>query len=265
MRTPQIRYPSRPTGTSPSRPNLFGRALGLAGLLTMMLLAGCTAGGGETNVSPRADLEVNKDEGWTGDDFVFDATGSTDPDGKISSYKFDFGDGTPPVEVKDDEMAKVTHKFTRGGEFTVTLVVTDDGKENTGSLTSDDATNVAVNERIPVASTAVSAIPGNDTGARQEIPFTVYEKANRYELNLTFTSLLPTGSSEFEVRVVDPNNDTVGEVESVTVSPGTTGQTIDVEGLLTKQGVHRIVIEAKSGGGAADGELRIYYGEDVPR
>lgn len=251
-----IRYPARP------RP---GAVPGIAGILALVLLAGCTAGGGDGNLAPRADLGVDKDEGWTGDEFVFDASGSSDSDGEIESWKVDFGDGTPPTEVTEEDLANdIRHAYARGGEFTVTLTVTDSGEEGTGALTDDDETKVAVNERMPIASTTVSAIPGEDGGATQEVPFEVYKRANRYDLNLTFTSLLPTGSSEFEVRVVDPDNKTIGDPESVTVGPGADGQTVDLDGLLTQEGVHRIVITAKSGGGAATGELRIYYGEDLP-
>jgi PKD repeat protein len=252
----RIRYPSRP------RPALAGAA---AGVLAVLLLAGCTAGGGDANVSPHADLNVNHEEGWTGEEFIFDASESADPDGEITSWRVDFGDGTPPQEVRDEDMAdEIRHTYARGGEFTVKLLVIDDGDEGTGGASDDDSTNVAVNEKVPVASTAISAVPGNDTGSRQEVPFTVYDHANRYDLNLTFSSLLPTGSSEFEVRVVDPDNQTVGEPETVTVDAAE-DKTVDVDGLLTQKGAYRIVIEAKSGGGTAAGELRIYYGEDVPR
>lgn len=251
----RIRYPTRPRRL----------ASAVAAVSMALLLAGCTAGGGDANVSPRADLDVDKEEGWTGEEFVFDASGSTDSDGEVESWRVDFGDGTPPAEIRQEDMADdIRHTYTRGGEFTVTLTVMDNGDEGTGSLSDDDSTNVAVNERIPIASTAVSAVPGNDTGAIVEVPFTTYERANRFDLNLTFASLLPAGSSEFEVKVVDPDNQTVGQPKSVTVGPATE-QTVDLDGLITKQGDHRVVIEAKSGGGTATGELRIYYGEDVPR
>ena len=259
----RIRYPTRPDPTRPRTPLRF---VAVTGVLALMLLAGCTAGGGDANVSPHADLNVSQEEGWTGDEFVFDASESTDPDGEITSWRVDFGDGTPPVEVTEEDMANdIRHTYARGGEFTVTLLVTDDGDEGTGSASDDDSTNVAVNERVPIASTAVSALPGNSTGAVQEVPFEVYEKANRYDLNITFTSLLLTGSSEFEVRVVDPDNKTLGETETVTVGAGQE-QTLDLDGLLTMQGTHVVRIEAKSGGGTGTGELRIYYGEEnAPR
>jgi len=50
----------------------------------------------------------------------FDASASYDPDGKIASWEWDFGDGgTAEGEVVD-------HTFTTPGNYTVILTVTDD-------------------------------------------------------------------------------------------------------------------------------------------
>ena len=257
---PQIRYPSRPVGPSPLRPRAPSGflAISLASVLALALLAGCTAGGGDTNKAPHADLEVNKDNGYTGEEFTFDASGSTD-DGEELTYRFDFGDDSPPVEVTGEDAAEVTHAYLEGGQYTVTLTVLDDGKDNTGSKSDDDAVNVIVNERIPIASTSISAVGANTTG---EEPFDVHEDANRFDLNITLRSALVTGSSEFEVKVVDPDNETIA-TKTTPVGPGTQGQTVTLDGLLTKQGTHRVVLVAKTGGGTAEGELRVIYGENL--
>lgn len=260
---PQIRYPSRPLGPSPLQPRARNRlVLSIASVLAVALLAGCTSGGGDGNAAPHASMEVSKDSGYTGEDFTFDAQDSEDADGEITSYRFDFGDGSPPMEVTDEDQARVTHAYTKGGEYTVTLTVTDDGKDNTGSLSDNEAVNIVVNERIRVASTALSTVPGSNETAETELPFAVYERANRFDLNVTLRSALVTGSSEFKVSVVDPDGDTVAE-KTLAVPPGTQGQVLTLDGLLTKQGEHQLVLEAVSGGGTAEGELRIIYGEDV--
>jgi len=51
----------------------------------------------------------------------FNATGSTDPDGTIVSYDWDFGDGNTGTG------ATTTHTYATAGSFTVSLTVTDNG------------------------------------------------------------------------------------------------------------------------------------------
>jgi PKD repeat protein len=54
----------------------------------------------------------------------FDGSTSSDPDGTIVSYRFDFGDGTPPVT---GVATQVQHTYATEGNYTVTLQVTDNG------------------------------------------------------------------------------------------------------------------------------------------
>lgn len=51
----------------------------------------------------------------------FDATASTDPDGTVASYEWDFGDGTTGTGVT------TSHVFSKPGTYSIHLTVTDDG------------------------------------------------------------------------------------------------------------------------------------------
>jgi PKD repeat protein len=51
----------------------------------------------------------------------FDGSGSSDSDGSIVSYAWDFGDGGTGSGIT------VTHVYTEAGSYQVALVVTDDG------------------------------------------------------------------------------------------------------------------------------------------
>jgi YVTN family beta-propeller protein len=53
---------------------------------------------------------------------TFHGGGSSDPDGKIANYAWDFGDGG---HAEGDKATRV-HKYKKPGEYLVTLVVTDD-------------------------------------------------------------------------------------------------------------------------------------------
>ena len=56
--------------------------------------------------------------------FVFDISGSWDPDGEIASFTLDFGDGSDPAEGTDPSEA-ISHLYAEGGLYIVTLTVTD--------------------------------------------------------------------------------------------------------------------------------------------
>ena len=77
-----------------------------------------TAAGG--NLSPEASIMADSINGTVPLLVNFDGSGSHDPDGKIISYDWDFGDGT--IDSGDT----VSHIFSDPGVYTVTLTVTDD-------------------------------------------------------------------------------------------------------------------------------------------
>lgn len=92
-----------------------------AGLLIAGAIASCIYVG---NIRPVAVISAIPTTGRTPLDVAFDATGSTDADGVIAAYRWDFGDGQTPSVT-----AVVTHTYTVQSDsrvFTVILTVTDD-------------------------------------------------------------------------------------------------------------------------------------------
>ena len=80
--------------------------------------------------------------GTVGVALTFDGSGSSDPDGTIVAYDWDFGDGTAGTG------ATPTHSYASTGSFTVTLTVTDDsGLSDTATSTAD----IAAGPQPPVA------------------------------------------------------------------------------------------------------------------
>ncbi|MBA7568154.1 hypothetical protein ES708_09875 [subsurface metagenome] len=70
------------------------------------------------------------------EELTFDGSASSDSDGEIAQYIWDFGDGST------GSGASPTHAYTEAGEYTVTLTVKDDGD----SLSAEVTTTVTVEE-----------------------------------------------------------------------------------------------------------------------
>jgi PKD repeat protein len=75
--------------------------------------------------------------GPEGSAIAFDASGSSDPDGDVLTYAWDFGDGSGATEVSP------THSYADNGAFQVTLTVTDANGMSGAVLTSATIDNVA--------------------------------------------------------------------------------------------------------------------------
>ena len=80
-------------------------------------------------------------------DVDLDASASTDPDGTIASYAWDFGDGTTGTG------STASHHYLTAGGYDVVLTVTDD---RGGSATKTTRVNVASNQ-APVAGISSSS------------------------------------------------------------------------------------------------------------
>ncbi len=81
----------------------------------------------------------------------FDGTGSSDPDGTIVSYAWDFGDGST------GSGATPTHTYAAAGTFTVSLTVTDD--DGASSTCTTTATISGTGNHAPDCSNAVAFRP----------------------------------------------------------------------------------------------------------
>ncbi|MDJ0805370.1 MAG: PKD domain-containing protein [Gammaproteobacteria bacterium] len=79
-----------------------------------------------------------------GETVTFDATGSTDPDGNIVSYDWEFGDGT----VLIDAGATPNHTYSTAGTFNVILTVWDEV-----NLSDTDATQATITDPLDAPTT----------------------------------------------------------------------------------------------------------------
>jgi len=91
------------------------------------------------NKPPTARFTYSPSQPKVGESVRFDGSGSSDPDGSIERYEWDFGDGST------DSGSIVYHSFSRAGSYRVTLTVTDNrgGKDSTSKTITVVALPVA--------------------------------------------------------------------------------------------------------------------------
>jgi len=102
-------------------------------LMLVMFLVGCNGNGGSTppitlNQSPAASFTADPTSGVAPLEVSFNGSNSSDSDGSITSYAWDFKDG----ETGNGEI--ISHTFSSIGSYNVELTVTDD-KGATDSIT----------------------------------------------------------------------------------------------------------------------------------
>lgn len=105
--------------------------------------AACGGGGGggsapAANSPPTAVINVNKTSGYAPLSVEFDGSSSSDRDGSVTEYSWDFGDGTSSLG------SQANHTYTSLGLFTATLTVSDD--DGAGSSAS-----VSINSHVQAA------------------------------------------------------------------------------------------------------------------
>lgn len=109
--------------------------------------------------APKAKLAFSPESPLMGEAVVFDASGSSDPDGEIVKYEWDWtNDGTFDFE---SDQATAIHPYGRAGEFTVRLRVTD----NEGA-TAEATASVSVIEGLKAGAAVTgvsSAFAGDPT------------------------------------------------------------------------------------------------------
>jgi dipeptidyl aminopeptidase/acylaminoacyl peptidase len=171
--------------------------------------------------APRASLAWSPSRPYTGQLVTFDASGSTDPDGRIARYAWDL-DGNGSYETRGPT---VSRSFPVSGTVAVRLQVTD--HDGNASQTSED---VRVLDRAPAASFAASRNPvyrGDPVTFDASSSTDVDGRIVRYEWDLdgdgsfeTDTASVPrvthaysrTGTVRVALRVADDRGNTADVV-----------------------------------------------------
>jgi len=106
--------------------------LGLLALAVLTLATDCPSSGPSpdpTNQPPVASFSCSQTSGQSPLAVTFDASASTDPDGSISQYDWDFGDGAVGIGVTTSH----TYITTTFHTYVAKLIVLDNGGENSST------------------------------------------------------------------------------------------------------------------------------------
>lgn len=153
----------------------------------------------DENEPPTASFTGSPDSPETGEQVSFDASGSTD-DSTITSYEWDFGDGTTATG------ASPSHTYDSAGDYDVTLTVTDD-EGDTDTETQTVSVSEAPDGDGPA--TTVSLSPENDLVA--------VDQSTEYDVVVDDADG-GVGAYELTITVEDPSVASITDVELAGVS-----------------------------------------------
>lgn len=173
------------------------------GVLALMLIAGVAAlalapggpggpGPNPQNIPPVPRIAPTDVTANLGDTVNFDGANSTDPDGAVRAFAWDFGDGYTAAG------AIVSHKYEITGAFQVRLEVTDDKGAKNASTTN---VWVNLNQQIPFGTATRNRVTGNFPST---VTFPVDPNATRLSVNLEVNTSSPAGARAV-VSLLDPN------------------------------------------------------------
>ena len=145
-------------------------------------------GGGGTQTPPTAALSVSPSSGTAPLPVTADASGSTAGSAPITSYKFNFGDGTT---VGPQSAASATHTYQSAGSYTVTVTTTD-----SNNLTSQATKTVTVSAQSTSPAQYVNQIATNwSTNSHTSGSVTVWRTAGVAAGDLIIATVQLTGTS----------------------------------------------------------------------
>jgi len=168
--------------------------------VTLTVTDGCDAGNSDTllvtvqappdpcanNQPPQADGGPDR-EAETNEQLTFDGGASSDPDGSLASYAWDFGDG------QTDSGVQVTHAYSEAGEYEVTLTVTDNCGATAESTLLVDVAEPEVPGCTPAVTAEFQTAPAPCVPAQQ----VTFVAAACPDLIYSFRWYFPDGSRQY--------------------------------------------------------------------
>ncbi len=180
---------------------------------------------------PTAVFTVDPAQGYTPLSVTFDASDSSDPNGKLVSYAWDFGDG----QTASGE--RVTHIYTQGGTYQVRLTVTDNDGEQANAQRTISVTQTRPPQILAqpqdlqtyegatvVFAVTAEAIP-NPTYQWRRMGNPLQGQVNQ---TLSFVAALADDGAEFTCVATNSQGTAISTVATLQVQPASGGGVISV-------------------------------------
>lgn len=150
-------------------------------------------GGGVENQSPTAEITANPLSGDPPLTVNFSGSGSSDADGTLVSYAWNFGDGSP---VQSGASFTTSHRYTAVGTYSAVLTVTD----NQGATGEASSSLIVVGNPPPTAS-------GRSVSTQQDTPVAI-----------TLTGSSPGGQNLTFSAVSAPTHGSLGPITTLSAT-----------------------------------------------
>jgi serine protease len=194
------------------------RCFGL--LVVSFLLSACGGGGGgggsttgttpppppvtpPANSAPDAAFTLSSTDGFAPLVVTFDASTSSDSDGSIASYSWNFGDGSPGAST-----VQPTHSYDQPGAYNATLTVTDDDGATDSSTRTIQVRGLSVSGEVQILSSSAVDSDVNDrlTTAVPNNDFTTAQRLGNPALLGGYVNLPGTGPTDEDGNTVTSGN-----------------------------------------------------------
>lgn len=153
---------------------------------------------------------------------LFDASQSSDPDGDLLQYRFDFDDGN----IRTGADAKVSHEFASPGSYDVEVRVTDpSGRTSTASVTINVTTPVLPPDPVEIAPPLAEDVPQQ---FHETIEF-LYSGSNPIQKDVQLSAIREDLVATLSGQVLDQDGNPLSGVKVTSLGKSELGYTISRE------------------------------------
>jgi len=171
------------------------------------------------NLVPNANINGPYSSNVT-DAINFSSQGSTDTDGQIVSYSWNFGDDSTDTDTS--ELANPSYSYSQAGQYNATLTVTDNKGASNSSVTSVTIAGGSINSGLENGVVKnVAGLKGEEQSFIVNVPqnatlLSISTSGGTGDVDLYVRYELAASTSDYDCRPYKPGNNEVCDIEPIT-------------------------------------------------